>query len=83
MRFAIAPIVDARHGITTEYANGRICTKVTGPRIVEKPKDEKPKVPVQRVYLLRTSEDDIEILHGARVIGKLVWEKKKQRHDDL
>jgi hypothetical protein len=64
---------------------------VTGPRIFEKFKlpgspgqkrEKDEKVPrLARVFLMRTSENNIAILQGARIIGRLVWEKKKPLDD--
>jgi hypothetical protein len=49
---------------------------MTGPKITDK-HDEV----VKRVYLMRTNEDDIVILQGARIIGKLVWKKTEHESD--
>jgi hypothetical protein len=54
---------------------------MTGPRIGERRDDEELKR-VQRVYLMRTSEDNISIIQGAKVIGRLLWEKKVDREPD-
>jgi hypothetical protein len=54
---------------------------MTGPRIPDK--HEKELSRVQRVYLMRTSEDNISLIQGARVIGRLVWEKKGDKSKDI